>query len=156
MRVLDLFKTLGGGYRNVDFGPENLEARLVELGFESPYMNPETKTRKRKDLRNAKTSRRHSHEQMMNSEGNTVPTAIALTEEEQEELYRQVDSRMEAKAEPVSPGNSDAMELGYEDEGARDGGSQDFNASHSARVAMQACHELMREDPYAAHRRKLP
>lgn len=147
-------QVLGGG--NIEWNEGNLEARLVELGLESlVYSDVNERRRRRKDPRISR--RPTSRTSGADDQGANVEfMPVNLTAEQREELYRQVEARN--PIEITDEGADEAMEVSFQAHDPGNAQQQHQFSSHSARVAHQACAQILREgakDGTARSRRKM-
>jgi len=169
-----------GGCRVWDWKPQHVEAMLVKLGIEEATVDEKTGARRRKQKmarRRASQNGHHHppgvmgdwsnglglhpfqghphhvgaprHFDMMNDEANMAP---AFTAEQENEYLDQIFNKQMKAESSLSP---EVMELGYDDSRAP---PREFNNHQSARVARQACEQMMQQQTrvqpdhvYASH-----
>ncbi|PKS09944.1 hypothetical protein jhhlp_004567 [Lomentospora prolificans] len=91
-RIATKFNERGGG-ANLGFNANNIECKLVEMGLEDIWINPDTKIRPRRRPARERGGRVTKVELELQRQQYMHPFPVELTNSQREELYKQVDSR---------------------------------------------------------------
>lgn len=94
-RIAGKFNERGGG-ANLGFNANNIECKLVEMGLEDLWLNPDTKARSRRRPAKERGGRAASGRIEFEVRRQQQPMhsfTTEMTDAQREELYRQVDAR---------------------------------------------------------------
>jgi hypothetical protein len=138
------------------FNAANIEAKLVELGLEDIYMDPETKIRPRKRLGTTGKKRSRANAAEAEAQMNDIQP-LHLTDEEHEELMEQIGmargSQQMLHHDSADDDDDDANTGIYGGGGGPEGlaGSAAEKGLQSERVARQACQEMIKTQLLGDH-----
>jgi hypothetical protein len=146
------------GRHTITLNSANIEARLVSLGLESLYINPETKIRERRRV--GGTKKRGRQDTVEEVDMRSIPTAN-LTEQQQDNLMNQIEMvRGHDSMLRHDSGDEDDAIVGDDTHPDMYGGDSGPNGMpggagggihHSERVARQACEEIMKTQLLGDH-----